>query len=554
MSDLSVNPYAQLHTDNDFYSSSAISDPDIIYIDGNVNDPIDMNEQNAAIQLHDTVTQSSTSNHDLTTYNNERIQRAQSLVSNSDSSADVIQEWLLILNSFIYIDYGITRQVDFHFYKHPSNVDIVYEPEEVMTHPEPYKSALRNLFNKFVYRIQGKVVNVYGELDRFIDDFYVADPNRASRTDNITNYPELAILHQISPQLSTYQLAVDIVKYIINKLFHIEVNYDVSDNRPRKLASVVEEFINERFPRDLDPQLTLKLPAQVIDSMCDYAMIETDPTTNLRTINTEQSLKAFHALMNSRFEALPLLITLRHDYPSERNIGLQTTLREQTIVLRTESTPIQSLERIGTHNTYNQILTRQPSVQIQFVETEPNNQQAIIRRLLDTYNNRQLLVSSFITGNPFHRELFFIAKLLFNAFEFYKAINICRYIGFASQNENILYNNSVNDASSTKTEYDYHILTEPIVSDQTVSTKPTEPKKSEFDCLLFSVYRQRNIKIILWFTLIVVLIVVLCAVGYYVHCQKRNDHYRSKCRLPSCYRERFMLPTVTVKSNRASVL
>ena len=520
----------------------------------NENNLVSMDESVAADYLESNLRVSNSNKNEIQSISAERSARAQKIVASSPYHQQSINEWLIHANAFIYVDYNIERKIDFYNYRYPTNIEIVYEPEDVLQHPDPYISCLNNLFNKFIHRVQNQTFNLFDELNRFIDDFYLADVNRATRNDDVENFPELVVLHQTKPDATTFQLSTDLTNHIIHKLLWIEVNYDSQDNNPQLLSSTVDEFLRSRFPVELVQDLDIKLPSSDIDAMFNYSIIHSNGL-NLNTINAPDSIKAFYTLLASRFQTIPLYVLLTRTLGNERN-AVNPISPNQQIQLYTESFPIYNLEDIGSHRSYENIETQHPSIFIEFAEKAPNNQKPFIYKLLDTYEQPTLLISSFIT-HPYYRELFYVAKNLFNNFEFYKAINICRYIGGKLPFSGSL-SDVDNDESKTKNKhYHLHNISEidsrPSARIKELYDKNAKPQPSVCDRLIFTAYRQRNIKAILWLTLITVLLVALVTYPCITYYRKR----KGLCSKKMCQTEAFHVMTKlrnTPKSRKSTIL
>lgn len=457
---------------------------------------IEINENNDFQTLTENISKVSNQNSEIENKDYERSQRALQLVQNSNNNTNIntssTSEWNLLLNCLARIDYAVYNSIDFNIYHVVNDNDNPARPltnQQLINSHNQLEAAYKNIYDKFIEQYNNQTINLFDTIKSYIQNIYL---NRTVPDQN-----QEWVIIQSNNHTSEYETLDDITNHLINNIVEIKLDYSKFDNNARLLIQAMIDYFNIHYPVIMNIS-NMKLPAAVIEYICNYSIITTNES-NLKIINAPDAIKAFNIILLSRYRTIPLLIYIENNLPDNRNIANVLRLPRQTIHLTVNgSIPISSLNELyNGEETYEQIQTKHPNITIDYVKDANQNLQSFINFLIDCYHSPNNLIISHVL-NPYYAELFTVAVRLFNNYDFYKAINICKYLSARCDITDITSIYSMPDKSDTDNKYNiYNIYdninhqlidpgdkysifnVKPIIHVE----KPKEPKPSTFDIL-----------------------------------------------------------------------
>ena len=488
-----------------------------------------MNENTDYERLQREINTAASNASTISNMESERKNRAKSLIITDYINKFSIDEWLINLNCFIYVEYGIKADYDFFQYKHPTrNIERILSEAELSQELEHMRkeATMNNIYYKFIEIITqtNGPINLYNLLYDYINNFY---------KNNAPLDGERRILQELEPNTNLIDRCMELIEFIINKLIGDIVTTPTTSVNSTEFINNMQKFIETRFPNKLPQDYKLGLPASAIDNIFNYKIINSSGETP--QIDSTNSLNKFKELFVAKFKSIPcwlILSGLGNGPEVDPSLPIN-----QTVVITANNTPLNSLEQIGSVETNQTINTNKPVIEFTFTNNnEYVNQKQYIQQLLETYNEPKLYITSFIS-EPYYRELFAIASFLFNSYDFYKAINICRYIGtkhkFDEQRETKderesriqqLQKQQKSVDLSTVHNKNYHILDPEVKERPPAKIKPLV--ESELDKEFYRVQKADKSKYIIAIMFITLLLVLITLIIYWA-CLKRKQNNKA---------------------------
>jgi len=440
---------------------------------------LEINESNSFQKLTSNMNQTISQNNEIGNKDYERSQRAQQIAQITNSAFDNISntsEWNLLLNALCRIDYAIYEPIDFNMFHVKPEIPITQplNNQQLRNSINSLEASYKNIYDKFINRYLDQTINLPQVLKSYLQDLYL---NRTIPEQNV----EWSIISNQEHTSNEYDTLVLICNRLIAELIEIKLQFDRNNNNPTVLINSLNEYLNLHYPVK-QSNINLKLPKQVIEYICNYSIIETNEH-NLTVVNAPDSIKAFNIILISRYQIIPFQIYILNNLPDNRNIANVLSLPRQVIHLTVdENVIIPSLTEISNSSSefeYEQIQTKHPSIAIDYVGQVSQNLQEFINLLINRYHQPEKLISPFIL-NPYLAEVFLVASNLFNNYDFYKGINICKYL--STQYDIAITNKEiVNQLTNPGDQYSIFNV-QPIRRDNKVP-KSQPPEPSTFDIL-----------------------------------------------------------------------
>lgn len=380
-----------------------------------------MNENNDYGILQNNIQNAESNARFISSMENERKRRAQSLKLNSNYTNLKYNEWLTLLNNFIYVEYNITPNIDFSVYQF-SKTELEFqflngtEIRSIINQTDRLNAILDNISSQFIRQLGTRPAILFDELLGFMNSFY--------ENNNQNTSLEYNLLKDELKDKKALEIADIVLKHILNHLFKLPTNY--KEGQSIKFIDDFVLFIGNHFPKRLENSSIndFKLPESAIDNIFHYP-IAIKQENNLYAINVKESSNRFLSLIKSKYETITCMLRLM---ALGQPIEAVETISKQDITLKNIPTsPIQHIDEIGQDELNPRVEVDHPNLTFNYLDNEINNARRFIEKLLEKYDNHKLLICSFIS-EPFYIELFREASDLFNTFNFYKAFNLCRYI------------------------------------------------------------------------------------------------------------------------------
>lgn len=374
-----------------------------------------MYEEGEYNQLLSNISTSSTNSKVINSSNTSRTERARECVDTS-TTCDGLDEYNKSIQVFLYIDYNMKLQRDFNYYTNDVVSAPTYNYAQMMEQPNPVETVYENLLNKFLSRIgTNHEINLFSSLTSFISDLYLA---QHSSTDLLDEY----MILKENANTFTIDSLTNALEYILQRILLPNITHDEQNNSPTQLVNQLNQFLSTHYTR-ASMESNLRLPQQAITSILDYSIIHTN-NYGLNVFNSTQSVQALYSLIASKYRTIPLIVFIS-TFNSERIDDEPLLSSPQVITLNVNNNPIASINDITNFNAPEHIKSHHPTVQFNF--TTNANTKSIIEYLNTTYATPSKYISSFIP-NPYYRELFAVARDLFNDYRFSIAVNICKLI------------------------------------------------------------------------------------------------------------------------------
>ena len=347
-------------------------------------------EETAYSTLKQNISQSVSNNSDILSYDSNRASRVRLITNNSiDSSPD---EWLQLMNAFIFVDYNINQQIDFNYYT------ITYDSHFREETP------LSVVYNQFIDENINNTINLYESLKSFIFNLYKSP--RSPEWINISD----------SNSNSNIQTLNEIINYFIDHLLIPSFKYDIENNDPNILVSHIQSFIDTHFTTKIQEQLNLSLPSSTLNSLFPHSSI-TSIIKNHSTFNIPSSLYYFNQLFKSHFLTIPTIIYIESNG--------KATEQTASLIIEPNSERITNLDQIFTPiSITNDENEHQPRIITTSMSTTFTQLSSL---LISRFNNQSLLISPRIHDN-FLREMFILTSNLFNTLHITESINILKYL------------------------------------------------------------------------------------------------------------------------------
>ena len=346
-------------------------------------------EETAYSTLKQNISRSTSNNSNILNYDSSRSSRVRLITDNSITSSP--DEWLQLMNAFIFVDYNINQQIDFNYYT------ITYD-----SHFRE-KTPLSVVYNQFIDENLNKTINFYESLKSFIFNLY-----KSPRSSEWIN---------IKASNSNIQTLNTIVNYFIDHLLIPSFEYDVENNDPNILVSHIQSFIDTHFTTKIQKHFNLSLHSSTLTSLFPHTSI-ISIIRNHSTFNVSSSLHYFNQLFKSHFLTIPTIIYIESNG--------KATEKTFSLIIEPTSERITDLEQIFTpiSITNNEYDTNFPQIITTSMSATFSQLSSL---LISRFNNHYLLVSPHIHDN-FLREMFILASNLFNTLHITESINILKYL------------------------------------------------------------------------------------------------------------------------------
>ena len=345
-------------------------------------------EETAYSILTQNRSKSVSNNYNISNYDLNRSSRVRLITNDTINSAP--DEWLRLMNAFVFVDYNINQQIDFNYYT------ITYDSHFREETP------LSVIYNQFIDENMNKTINLYDSLKSFIFNLYKS--------------PYSSEWIDIKASNSKFQTLNIIVNYFIEHLIIPSFRYDDEDNDPNLLVSHVQSFINSHFTTKIQEQLNLSFPSSTLNPLFPHTSI-TSTIKNHSTINISSSLHYFNQLFKSHYLTIPTIIYIESNgKPTEQSFSL---------IIKPSPEKITNLEQIFTPIS---ITNNEHGSQPKIITTSMGSTFSQLSSLLiSRYNNKFLFISPYIHDN-FLREMFILTSNLFNTLHITESINVIKYL------------------------------------------------------------------------------------------------------------------------------
>lgn len=332
--------------------------------------------------------QSIINNNQIINYDYERSLRAKAIIDDSINESE--NEWLQLMNAFIFVDYNIIQQIDFNYYT------ITYD-----LHENEEKSPFSIIYNQFIDKYLNQAIDLHESLKDFIYNIHIN-----SRSNEWLD---------VKGSNSTLQTLTNILHYFIDHLLVPSFAIDFENNDPYILVSHIQSFISSHFNTNLSSSINLSFPSSVIKSLFPHMSI-LSVIKNHSTFNVSSSLYMFNQLFKSHYLTIPIMI-----YVQTNNRLIETTT---SLTINPGINNITSLEQVFSNV---EIKYEKQTQNIKISTTSSDTLNKLSSLLISCYNNQNLIISTYI-HDSYYRELFSFASTLFNSLHVTESINIIKYL------------------------------------------------------------------------------------------------------------------------------
>ena len=451
----------------------------------------------------------------------KRLSRAKMLINNNAAPFDNISEWNYLLNAYSFINFNISRSIDFNKYHISSefmfnNNDPSNPPPQLPAHvdePSTLDDYLNNMLEDFFVSYQDQTIDLYETLFEFIEIRYLG-------SDLFQKIHRLyAPTKTETDHFDTLRMTV---QRLINALVIERITFDNTNNDPELITKYMTRYLDTFFPERIDnlpDSSQLKLPSLSISNLMNYSIILKNG--NRITANIPDSIRAFNRIFESKLQILPVDLYLHICSEYIVNAVPNDELQEvnQNIVITDIIDKIDRLD-INSFIDIEPVISFHPLITL---DTRDDNLKQVFLDIDSFRTHERRFVSAFI-DDYFIIQLFIFTSAIYNRYELSKAYNLMKYMSTCydftkplsdsnSDLQSLNDSNSNSDPNRASTaSFNVEPITHPVA-------RTHQPFESTFDAA-FVYPRSMNflkygIHVYIFFSLIVAAVLLIAVIIYH---------------------------------------